>query len=107
VHKKGSRNNPEVYGQTTASGLTADLLLNNAPALAPAEFVLPGSFQPALLSYSTQEEASRLLHRLAEDEEYRRQLRQTIHSAFVYFIKENFQMAFAALTALPEEYPPC
>ncbi|HEY4112107.1 hypothetical protein, partial [Puia sp.] len=35
VHKKGSRNNPEVYGQTTASGLTADLLLNNAPALAP------------------------------------------------------------------------
>jgi glycosyltransferase involved in cell wall biosynthesis len=103
VQKLGSRNNPERYGLTTASGLTADLLLNNIPALAPAEFVLPEPFRTALLSYSTAEQASQLLLQLTNDENYRRQLRQNIDKAFAFFKKENFAVAFATLTALPEE----
>ncbi|HXB94402.1 MAG TPA: hypothetical protein VNU70_04555, partial [Puia sp.] len=41
VQKRGSRDTPETYGLTTASGLTADLLLTNIPVLAPAELELP------------------------------------------------------------------
>jgi hypothetical protein len=102
VNKKSSRNSPETYGQTTASGLTADLLLNNIPALAPAGFELPGSFQPALLTYSSSEELDAIFRRLLEDAVYYRELRGRIHEAFSYFVKENFNEAFQLLTGLDQ-----
>ena len=103
VHKTGSRKTTEVYGRTTASGLTADLLLSNAPALAPAELELPASFQTAHLPYHDAGEAAALLRRLAEDGIHRRQLRASIDTAFAWFTPENFIPAFEALTALPQE----
>jgi hypothetical protein len=103
VHKKSSRNSPETYGLTTASGLTADLLLNNVPALVPAAFVLSEPFRTALLPYGSPQEAGLLLDRLIGDPTCLRDLRQAIHSAFSSFTKENFRVAFAALAALPQE----
>jgi glycosyltransferase involved in cell wall biosynthesis len=103
VGKKGSRNTPETYGQTTASGLTADLLLSPAPALVPADLLLPESFRTALLPYASAEEAQALLLRLSGDGAFRRRLRREIHLAFTYFVKENFRTAFASLTALDQE----
>ena len=109
VHKKSSRNSPEVYGLTTASGLTADLLLSNAPALTPAGFVLPEAFQAAQLSYGTlgsskgngsAMELEEVFDRLARDPGYMLELRQRIHSAFSFFVKKNFMASFRLLTGL-------
>jgi len=98
LHKLGSRNNPEVYGQTTASGLTADLLLNDIPALVPEGLVLPNSFQPALLPYRSADEVGRLLDRLITDAGWLPQLRLHIAASFSFFAKENFYPAFDRLT---------
>jgi len=103
VNKKSSRNSPETYGQTTASGLTADLLLNNTPALAPSGFELPEAFRPALLSYSSPTELNAIFTRLLEDKAYYRELRGQIHRAFSFFIKENFNDAFELLTGLDQK----
>ena len=103
IHKTGARDNPETYGRTTASGLTADILLNNIPALVPDELVLPGPFRPALLPYSSPEEAKQHLLRLATDSEYRHGLRRAIHESFTWFSKANFIAAFDTLTALGEK----
>jgi hypothetical protein len=103
IHKTGSRQTMEVYGQTTASGLTADLLLSNAPALAPAELELPEAFQTAHLPYHHAGEAAALLERLAGDGVHRRELRAQIDAAFTYFTPANFIEAFETLTALPQE----
>lgn len=103
IHKTGSRHNSEVYGQTTASGLTADILLNNIPALAPAELILPAPFTTALLPYHNAAEAAEALRKLITDDAYRLGLRQTIHKAFGYFSKENFVAAFDQLTALDQK----
>lgn len=100
IHKTGSRHNPEIYGQTTASGLTADILLNNIPALAPEELILPDPFTIALLPYRDAHEAAQRLKRLATDDSYRIRLRQDIHRAFGYFSREHFAAAFDRLTAL-------
>jgi hypothetical protein len=102
VNKKSSRHSPEIYGQTTASGLTADLLLNHAPALAPVGFVLPESFRTALLSYGSPEELEKIFVRLLEDTAYVTALRQQIHQAFSFFIGENFSAAFRLLTGLDQ-----
>ncbi len=98
VNKISSRNSPETYGQTTASGLTADLLLNHTPALAPAGFELPGPFQPALLTYSSPAELKSIFSRLLEDPNYVFGLSRQIHTAFSYFVKENFSANFRLLT---------
>jgi hypothetical protein len=106
VNKKSSRHSPEIYGQTTASGLTADLLLNNAPALAPVGFVLPESFQAALLSYGSTEELEKIFVRLLEDTGYAAALRQQIHQAFSFFRAENFSAAFRSLTGFDQPPAP-
>jgi hypothetical protein len=103
VNKKSSRNSRETYGQTTASGLTADLLLNHAPALAPAGFQLPGPFGAALLSYGSPEELNAIFERLLKDPAYLPALRGRIHTAFSFFVKENFSANFRSLTGLDEE----
>jgi hypothetical protein len=98
LHKLGSRNNPEIYGQTTASGLTADLLLNDIPALVPEGLLLPDFFQAALLPYLSAEEVGRLLDRLIDDEAWLPKLRMNITDSFSFFSKENFYAAFDQLT---------
>jgi len=103
IHKTGSRHNPEIYGRTTASGLTADILLNNTPALAPAELILPDPFTVAILPYRGAEEAAVLLQGLIMDARTRDLLRQQIHRAFSNFSKENFAAAFDTLTALDQK----
>jgi hypothetical protein len=98
LQKQGSRNNPEVYGRTTASGLTADLLLGDTPALVPEGFVLPDVFQTALLPYRSADEVGRLLNRFVNDGEWLPQLRVNIAASFSFFAKENFYPAFDRLT---------
>jgi hypothetical protein len=98
LQKLGSRNNPEVYGQTTASGLTADLLLNDTPALVPEGLILPDLFQEALLPYRSAEEVGGQLKRLVNDDEWLPQLRVKINARFMFFAKENFYPAFDRLT---------
>lgn len=100
LHKQSSRNGPETYGQTTASGLTADLLLNNAPALAPAGFIIPELFRTAILPYSSMEEAMDIIRRMIADEAGYRKLRTDIHLAFACFSKDNFSAAFQELMEL-------
>jgi hypothetical protein len=102
IEKTGSRDEPETYGQTTASGLTADLLLNNIPALTPAGFVLASPFDKALLPYSTPAGIGVLLDQLLGDGNRLYRLRQDIDAAFSFFVKENFYAAFAQLTGLDE-----
>jgi hypothetical protein len=98
IHKKSSRNSPETYGRTTASGLTADLLLNNIPALVPAGFIIPDLFQPAIYPYRSPEEARDITRRMMEDSVAYTTLRNSIHHAFSHFSRENFGPAFSELT---------
>ena len=100
IHKKSSRNNPESYSLTTASGLTADLLLNNIPALVPAGFIIPEPFQRAIYPYRSPEEAQELIRRFIEDPASYAMVRETIHQAFTYFSKGNFNKAFEELMEL-------
>lgn len=104
VHKKGSRGEPETYGLTTASGLTADLLLNNIPALVPADLLLSDPFARALLPYSTAGDVRVILERLLDDETLLPRLRRDIDEAFGYLKKENFFQAFDRLTG--PDHPP-
>jgi hypothetical protein len=99
VHKKGSRNNSETYGLTTASGLTADILLNSVPALVPVDFIIPDSFHAAIYPYRSPEEAAELIRRLLGDPAAYAATREQIHLAFHYFSKENFSHSFGNLTA--------
>jgi hypothetical protein len=101
VHKKSSRNSPETYGQTTASGLTADLLLHHAPALTPVGFELPEVFRAAQLSYSSREELTVIFDRLTQDSDYAYGLQLRIHEAFTFFTIGNFTGAFRTLMGLP------
>ena len=98
IHKTNSRNHPEAYGLTTASGLTADLLVTNIPALVPAEFIVPEPFRPAICSYRSPEEACGFIRGFLEDTTSYATLRETIHHAFAYFSKGNFSNAFSELT---------
>jgi hypothetical protein len=100
LHKQSSRKSLETYGQTTASGLTADLLLNNAPALAPVGFIIPEPFRAAILPYASMEEALEIIRGMASDDAGYRQLRTDIHQAFAYFSKDNFSAAFQELMEL-------
>jgi hypothetical protein len=97
IHKKNSRNNPETYGLSTASGLTADILLNNIPALVPAGFTIPEPFCTAIFSYSTPEEAYGLILHFIQDPAAYAAIREKIHHSFSYFSKENFSKAFEEL----------
>jgi len=103
VEKLSVRHNPETYGLTTASGLTADLLLNATPALVPADLLIPGPFRAALLPYQSHEEVQQHIDRLINDPAHRLDLRNRIHAAFSLLTKERFNPAFAELTGLDEE----
>jgi hypothetical protein len=97
VHKKSSRNSPETYGLTTASGLTADLLLNNIPALVPDGFIIPDPFRTAILSYRSPETALAIIEGMIRDPAGYHALSEKIHLAFGWISKENFRDAFTEL----------
>ncbi|HLX65673.1 MAG TPA: hypothetical protein VKR41_01715, partial [Puia sp.] len=97
VQKSNSRNHPETYGLTTASGLTADLLLTNIPALVPADFIVPESFRAAIYPYRSPDEACRLIRHFLDDPAAYAAIRATIHQTFSYFAKENFVGPFMQL----------
>ncbi len=97
IRKSNSRNHPETYGLTTASGLTADLLVTNIPALVPADFIVPEPFRPAIYPYRSPEEVSALIRQFIEDPAAYTAIREAIHQAFSYFSKENFAGAFRQL----------
>lgn len=98
IQKKGSRGRPEIYGVSTASGLTADLLLNDIPALVPAGFTIPDPFRSAIYPYRSPEEAAEILRRVIFDAAEFAVAREKIRHTFGYFSKENFGEAFAILT---------
>ena len=100
--KTNSEKSPEVYGQTIASGLTADLQLATTPVLAPDWLQLPEPFQVALLPYSSDREAASRLDRLFEDPAFRERLMEKIDSAFGMLRRENFDAAFRLLMALDD-----
>lgn len=100
LHKRSSRNSSETYGQTTASGLTADLLLNNIPALVPEGFVIPEPFRTPIFSYGSPEEWRNVVGKMINDPAYYGGLRERIHSALSFFTKENFGDAFSQLMGI-------
>lgn len=97
ICKMSSRNNPETYGLTTASGLTADLLLNHIPALVPEGFVIPDPFRAALLPYGSPEAALEIIERLIGDPGGYFELSKKIHLDFGWFSKDNFEGVFLQL----------
>jgi len=97
LEKVSLRKVPEVAGQSTASGLTADLLLNNTPALVPYGYTIPEAFRAAILPYRSKEELAELLGRCIHDPAWYAECRKNIAGSFAFFSKENFRKAFEAL----------
>jgi hypothetical protein len=103
VHKVSIRNAPETYGLTTASGLTADILLNSTPALVPDDFIISEPFREAIFPYRSQQEWERWIDRLAGDATYTTRLHTAIHASFSRLTKEGFGAAFRTLMALQQD----
>jgi hypothetical protein len=97
INKSNSRSHPETYGLTTASGLTADLLLTNIPALVPADLIVPDLFRPAIYLYRSPEEASGIIRGFIDDPAGYSAIREKIDATFSYFAKENFVGPFQQL----------
>jgi len=97
LEKVSLRKVPEVAGISTASGLTADILLNNIPALVPYGYTIPEAFRAALLPYRSKEDLAELLIRCIHDPAWYAECRRTIAGSFAYFTKENFREAFETL----------
>lgn len=103
VYKKSIRNSPETYGLTTASGLTADLLLTSAPALVPSDLIIPEPFRAALIPYRSPEEWQDRFVRLINDPAYRLSVREEIRASYGLLTKERFAPSFLALMGLDEK----
>jgi hypothetical protein len=97
VHKVSIRNAPETYGLTTASGLTADILLNCTPALVPDDFIISEPFREAIFPYQSRQQWEQWIDRLANDPAYMARLRAAIHTAFSRLTKEEFGAPFRTL----------
>ncbi len=99
-NKLSMRGHPEIYGLTTASGLTADLLLNNTPALVPASFAIPEPFREALFIYHSGKEWQEFVDLLISDRAYAAKLRRNIHASFGAITRQRFADSFLRLTGL-------
>lgn len=96
---------PELYGQTIASGLTADLQLSNTPVLTPDWLVLPFPFSTAALPYSSGG-IGPIIDRFLDDPSYGRRLGEEIHEAFAVLRRERFDQDFRRLMALDDSTLP-
>src|SRR6185312_15546014 len=88
IHKQSSRRASETYGLTTASGLTADLLLSDVPALVPTGFSVPDVFGAALHTYRSPEDAATFLRDILFNAAAYAHTRVEIRQAFTFFSKE-------------------
>jgi len=94
----------EVYGQTIASGLTADLQLGCTPVMAPGWLELPDPFAAALLPYDSDLALTALLDRLTDDRDWLLQVRSAIDVAFSADLqKERYGKNFDLLTGLSDD----
>jgi hypothetical protein len=103
VHKKSIRHSPETYGLSTASGLTADLLLTSAPAMVPSDFLIPEPFRAALIPYRSPEEWLRCFEKMLGDPAYCREIREAIGRSYGLLDKERFGDSFLRLTGLDQK----
>jgi hypothetical protein len=67
VRTTGSRGQPEIYGITKSTGLTADLIQFPKPALVPAEFQIPYYFEHCMVPYNGETDLLAHILRLAEE----------------------------------------
>ncbi len=100
IIKRGIRQSPEVYGQSTASGLIGDLLLYPNPVLVPAELGIPEGFTVSLLSYSNPDEwLTQILH-LIDRPSHLPAWREEIHRSLAALSGESFEGAFETLMGI-------
>ncbi len=96
----GIRKTSEIYGISTATGLTGDLLLNEKPALVPLGFQIPEHYEDALITYSSPgqlaEHINVFIHKIDEN------IREKIRKSFSFFRKENFKTAFCQLMKIAD-----
>ncbi len=94
----GIRGTREIYGKSTATGLTADLLFNTNPALVPDGFMIPEHYQDALISYSSPDGLANWIIRFMR--EGTNDIQKKIFQSFSFFVKENFQAPFEKLMGI-------
>ncbi len=95
IQTKGIRNTPEIYGQSTATGLTGDLLLGTTPALLPLGFSVPAHYENAIILYqSLADLAGWIQHFMRTGDDLRQ---KKIEKDFSFFSRENFRLPFETL----------
>ncbi len=67
VRTTGSRGQPEIYGITKSTGLTADLIQFPKPALVPADFQIPYYFEHCMIPYEGESDLLGHITRLARE----------------------------------------
>ncbi len=87
----------EIYGITTATGLMADLLLNDIPALVPGDFNIPARYEDALIPYDSERQLMELMNGLMAEPGLVEDRRKRVREAFSFFAKENFTGDFEKL----------
>ncbi|MHA4811232.1 glycosyltransferase family protein [Flavitalea flava] len=100
MNKASIRKNPEINGQSTASGLTADLLLYCTPALIPHDYVIPYEFKAAMLTYRSREELKNKIIDFINDPEYLRAFKKKINQSYLFFSKKEFAGSFKKLMGI-------
>ena len=91
----GIRGTPEIYGESTATGLTADLLLSPMPALLPAGFKIPEHYEDAIYLYESEEKLRDLFLKFMDEKT--EGTRDRISGSLSFFVKENFRSSFERL----------
>jgi hypothetical protein len=94
----GIRGTSEKYGLSTATGLTADLLMNCKPAFIPQEFNIPDHYKEALIPYRSAAELAELMNRSMDG--YSEDTYEKIFQSFSYFNKENFKQEMEKLMGI-------
>jgi hypothetical protein len=96
----GIRATGEVYGQSTATGMTGDLLFNCTPALVPYGFAIPEHYEHALLTYKSPAELGTLITTFMNDPGHAANVREQIGRSFSAFTMEAFKGPFRELMGI-------
>ena len=95
VQTKGIRNTPEIYGQSTATGLTGDLLMCTKPVLVPFGFSVPEHYENAMILYQSPADLAGWIQHFMLGPDDQRQ--KKIERDLSYFTRENFFHSFETL----------
>jgi hypothetical protein len=96
----GRRGTPEIYGESMATGMIADLLLSSCPALVPSGFDIPDHYQDTMTAYDAPDDlAGRIVELMREDQQSRR---ERIARSLSFFSKRQFEPAFSKLFPLDD-----